>query len=579
MHVQPHEVRQLAGASGNDLVAEFSAIRAAQSARGGAAVMDSRQASSRCSLLPLTHQSVPTSFQVTARSSMHDPESVSPRSEPTTHYISSKGSFSMPFKDGKSPKLQQKPSVDSGRSMPISGETIIEEAPLLNSSDSPVRKRDPRAGNLCSHCHSRVIEPTESPWGSEASPIDEKLQPFNFFIEDPKLEASLATDMISIPTEVIEQPEFKQLNAVTRPKVDKCQLKKPPTDRTHIIRPLDPDEVRVSMNRSSISGGLFSSWAAASDSSSDDEGGREKSRRPPLTAQQRIAHRLRQRGARGLKSRPTYQPPATPPPMLPLPSVPPNQCPPPKMEANNAAKADATNGVNDFAIIEEEEDSATDSAPFGGPEGVTPLEVPDRRPSVKNVRFESDETIIAKSEKPTYNIREESLDRVQATLDDLQDNLARLEVDLARRPSDASSTPKRTLSDASLRLKRRPSDSGKHLRKATDPSQTSSPGSKTFEGRLTATDNAHRRQRTSSGIGPKLPTVTENRNSGVPQVPNQPINAKMLESIYGPQQTDPSKLHAPLPALPPHAKPVDMKADERHYSSGSATIPTSIAVQ
>ncbi|KAL9093197.1 MAG: hypothetical protein Q9159_000374 [Coniocarpon cinnabarinum] len=570
MHVQPHQVRQLANASENELVAEFSAMRAAQDAKHPHMAANGRSAPSRCSYMALT-QSVPTSFQVTARSSMHAPEPVSPRSDQGVHYKGSKGSFSIPFRDGRSPRLHQQPSIDSQKPMTVSEDTIMEDAatqvptpPVIapaqtSSNTQPIptkspsqRPNNPRAGNLCAQCHSKVIEPDEILSELEGSPVDEKpLQDIGFVAQSNPMQAS-SLDHESPTGAHDEDHQFKELSPEPRCRPQFAELR-PQAQPKPFLRLLDQDEVRVSMNRSSINGGLFSSWAAASESSDDDNpspapGTQQQGPSP----QQRIANRLKQRGTKATKAQPKYRAPPTPPPVLPLPSVPLNQPPLNKPKPSGYPRHASREKLKDFAVIEEEEETVPEEVPDAP--AIAP--VIGRRPSIKNVRFKSDESLIEGEVQ-------EQVHRVQESLDDLQENLSRLEVDLSRRPSHS-------------KHKRTPSGSSKHSHKSSDSSQGSSTRHRSTR---TYSPSSHRRRRTNSSSGNKPQAFPERRSSRGAALANQYARSKAIGSQLGSPPAISPKVRGPLPPLPSPANPPPVGKDERHYSTGSATIPASIAVQ
>ena len=529
MHVQPQQFKHMAKKSQNDLIAEFSAMRAAQTATGRCEGPEG--SSSPTSYVGMT-QSVPASFQTTARSSIHAAEPTSPQSDQGIRYIGSKGSFSTPFRDGKSPRLQQQSSAE----FPI---MQITDTKLLDSEEPRPDKPGDKTKTLqnepvCAHCHSRV---GSSSTPSESDPPSAHEQAQTSEPQEIASQTGLKTVLFSSFSDQ-DSGEFKELSAPKPRRV-------PGRQGAYIHhRPAGPklpqlDEMRVSMNRSSVNGGLFSSWAADDDSSEEETESSPTTNTASESPKRAPLPNYLQRAINNGKASPAHLPPSLPPPTTPLPSVPEDQSSP----SNQGHRCSPTEEKSDGDVSAALEDAAQEADAiewgFASSQAVSDNQQPlqSRRPSVKNVRFKTEDTLISEpaSERQTSDA---SLDQVQATLDDLRTNISRLEIDLKRQSPD--------IDDLNAK---RPKTAGSEF--------VQSPP----------------KQRPRASSAPKRPPRPD---IPLPLTPNKHTKSASQGSRKGPA----IPAVPPLPTLPPttyKAKKPD-RAHERTFSNGSATIPPTVSL-
>ena len=532
MHVLPDQFRKLADASQNELVAEFSAIRAAQSARRHLDGVDAGQIASGSTHSGLT-QSAPSSFQVTARSSVHVPEPCSPtsQSDEGIQYVASKASFSMPFRDGQPPKLRRKhPSTESNKITSTSDDTVIGDAPLEDVDHHSMRYRDTRGGALCTRCACRINE-SDIPTEANATPARPSLARSKSDLST-YTNKGLETGFHSSPYER-DDGEFKELGSElgVKPSLHQAQ---PDAYGNMPITSLKYSNVRPHLRQSPINGGLFSSWATTSESSDDVDAVVAQEQNSVPSPQQKIAKRLMKRVSRRAKVAQTYQAPTSPPPMSPLPRVPETLCPTSRSPTDSPLKVKAKQQPRSSTVLELSEPITEVDEPQDPPK-VIPENGPTRQRSIKNVRFKTDYTMINNtnnSDSTQQADRNERHDRFQVTLDDLQKNLSRLETDLTRRPSNSS--------------------------------KTSSARPKTSDGKMTPADDIKRHRGINSG----------GRTRSL--ISNRPKRSKSIGYPH-PPPADLSKLYAPLPPLPPNARIIN-KMEGRYSRDRSVTVPTTAAI-
>ena len=555
MHIEPHQFRRLANKSQNDLIAEFSALRAAQNAHGQPDGIDPTKYSSRNSVVGPSN-SVPASNQITARSSVYVPEPASPvRNRPVqqvsnhvTRHISTKGSFSVPFRDGRSPKLQQHASTEL-LSMPISESRLLDQGSGLSNSHNTA-KSHPQDQSLCTRCASRVVQPNK-PVKPEVSTKLDRSPDGNSTALDPP--TGLKTSYWPSPC-AGGSCEFKKLPPKSRVQFSGHKTRAPTSPpkpqslapKLHHLQPPSPflpdlGEMRVSMNRSSVSGGLFSSWAA--DDDSGDEADPAPTPTSPLspsdvnhTTKPKARNRPLQKGVHNGKNTSLYTAPMKPPPAGPLPRVP--ETPPlPKQERADASKGEPKPLLDDSPSAEESTDSALEDDTKRFVHG-TNKALPRRRPSNKSVRFQTSEVHIPE-EKTNSQASDSSLDRVQQTLDDLRNNISRLEVDFTQQSADEMDQV-------------RPKTAGsKDIPRSNHPltQATSAPRPLSRdEQNGSHPPRPNKKQRSGS--------ATSKRPSIIPELPQLP------PTIFDPQEP---KLR-------------DDGTHERTFSNGSATIPPAAAL-
>ena len=421
MHIQPHQFRSLAKKSQNDLIAEFSAMRAAQSATGRVDAPDSLKRSSRNSFVGAT-QSVPASFQVTARSSLYAPEPTSPRSDQGTRHVGTKGSFSLPFRDGNSPKLQQE-SSNEGLNAPITEDQIPEDVQPRPPSETASTSRSRSSA-------SKFFAPA-TPRTLDGSPVSStSLRPDDSFSTTTM--EGLKTGFWPSAAEQ-ESFDFKELSPV---KTRRGRALLAPQYRFPASAALvhDLDDFRVSMNRSSVDCGLFSSWAADDDSSDDEDEVMSHAPAPSRTLRKKGPNRLLQKAIWNSHGIGVYTAPLKPPPACPLPRVPDTHSPISQKSDGAQEKLEHENEPNPDAHPADAALSAVvDDATK--PADIPHQCFPARRSSSKSVRFKADDTFI-----PNKCVKEHegdtSMTRVQATLDDLRNNISQLEIDLSNHSPD-----------------------------------------------------------------------------------------------------------------------------------------------
>lgn len=423
MHVQPHQFRGLANKNQNDLIAEFSAMRAAQSATRQAHRPNGVQQSSRSSCAGAIH-SLPASFQATARTSMQVPEPASPRSDKGVRHIETKGSFSVPFRDGKSPKLQQKSSTEL-LSMPVTESRLLDNH-QIDMNNQMATRTESHSCSTCTHCASRAVS-LDGATELDASPTTPNVTRVDDSISTVTVEG-LKTGYWPSPSER-EGCDFKALSSMKKSR----EAATHPHPQPHL--PGSPsflqevEEMRASMNRSSVTGGLFSSWAADDDSSEDGDEAPARVPAPLRVPKQKNRNRLLLKALHNSKGLGTYTAPAKPPPDCPLPQVPNTPSFEVKQDSGTSIRCESINIAKPAVGGTDNREDACDDNVVRVADS-TPNNAFANRPNSKTVRFDVEERF-TRDRVSTQLPSNTSMGRVQATLDDLRSDISRLEIDLS----------------------------------------------------------------------------------------------------------------------------------------------------
>lgn len=363
-HTRPHDFRKMGAASENDLLAEFSAVRAAQTSRQHVHGMKLSDLSSRNSVAEYA-ASVPSLSSDSSRSSIHNPRTSAPLTKRHMRPIRSKESFSLPFRDGHCRYRAVEPRTPSGPPSspadlctaqdvgytplclpPHVGQSLLVEPAHDRSEDHPGYSFQPDASahgvqdaaHANAYFHAQTTTDDDGQWQTPIVPqynyhaalwsVDEERNSLDRSRPTSTMNTGLCTQL-PLPS-VTRKPLNPTYTQSMRPSIAMSNFKFPENTKApprsnmrYDFVHMEPKENRQgSLNRSSLTEGLFSSWTTDSDTGSEVGDEVPIIEKPPHLVTNQKAEEQHPARPSNTRSKSFPEPPSHPPPTLPLPAIP-----------------------------------------------------------------------------------------------------------------------------------------------------------------------------------------------------------------------------------------------------------------